>query len=947
MSEVRTLLLTDVVDSTRLAQELGDRRMAEVWSQHDRVARDLLRVWRGREIDKTDGMLLLFDGVADAVGYALAYHQALAGLSLPLSARAGIHHGPVLLRENSAEDIAAGAKPLEVEGLAKPTAARVMALAHGDQLLLTPPARAALAAALPEGLDDLVLSSRGHWLMKGLSEPLEVFEASRGPSRRPEPQDSDKAVRMVRSGERWLPARDIPNNLPHPVTRFVGREREIDALKSRLDGPSRLITVLGMGGLGKTRLALQLAEEIKHRFADGVWFLDLSALRDAAAVAAQAAQVFEVRDEPGRSLVQTLCVALRTRRMLLVVDNCEHLLEPAGDLIDELLRAVPQLRVLASSRAPLDLPGEQSYLIQPLPLPSGADPATLQQSPAVRLFVDRAQAHRPDFAVDADNAPALASLVARLEGIPLAIELAAARLRTLDVDEIDAGLAQRFQLLNNGSRRMQARHQTLRSLVDWSYALLDAAEQTLLQRLSAFAGGFDAQAVPHVCAAAPLDGHDVPALLASLADKSLVVHDGQGGGRWRMLETIREYAADKLQQSGDAPATAARHAEHFFGRAKLGRDGLKGPEQPVWIGRLEADLDNLRTALATALSGGVDPFIAVKMAVALQGFWVLRGYVAEGRAAVQAALALPAVQASDLAQSHALYVGAVLAGYQGDAGTARDMLQSCLALRRRSAPPVEVAAALSSLAIALRRSGDLDTAIAHEREALDIFRSIDDRIGQAIGWQHLGECAMDQGQAEPARASLAQALALARQIGHREVETECERMLGELDTWQGQWALARARFERACEVACASADRRNEAQARRWLGRADLHDGALDSAGRSLGQALQAFHDADMRDELLAALEDHAELALALGLPAQALRLAAAAERARERWGGLRPAHEHARWQAWLLALQDRLPAEQAAAARLEAWRWDRAEAVRAALALAPGARAAHPPSAA
>ncbi len=247
MTELRALLLTDVVDSTKLSEAIGDKAMAEVWTAHDRAARDLLPQWRGREIDKTDGMLLMFDTAADAVNYVQHYHSALATMAVPLKARAGLHVGPVILRENSAEDVARGAKPLEVDGLAKPTAARVMSLARGGQTLLTPEAREAL------GDIGLPTQSHGHWMIKGVSTPVELFEVGADPALFAAPPDSDKVYRVVESGGRWLPVKEIPNNLPQQGTSFIGREREIDEVKAML-GDTRLVTLLGMGGLGKTRL---------------------------------------------------------------------------------------------------------------------------------------------------------------------------------------------------------------------------------------------------------------------------------------------------------------------------------------------------------------------------------------------------------------------------------------------------------------------------------------------------------------------------------------------------------------------------------------------------------------------------------------------------------------------------------------------------------------------
>ena len=304
MSEIKALLLTDVVDSTRLSETLGDSAMAEIWAAHDRVSRALLGPWRGREIDKTDGMLLLFDNAADAVAYAMEYHRALATLPTPLTARVGLHVGPVILRENAADDIARGAKPLEVEGLAKPIAARVMALARGGQTLLSAAAREDL------GKTEHRLVSHGHWQIKGVSDPIELFEVGEPDARFVQPSDGEKAHRVVWMGDWWLPVNEIPNNLPYQATSFIGRERELAEVK-RLLGGSRLLTLLGMGGLGKTRLSLQVAAEQIHDFPDGVWFLDLAPISDPALIVSETAQVLGVREEPGRPLLQTVCSHLK------------------------------------------------------------------------------------------------------------------------------------------------------------------------------------------------------------------------------------------------------------------------------------------------------------------------------------------------------------------------------------------------------------------------------------------------------------------------------------------------------------------------------------------------------------------------------------------------------------------------------------------------------------
>jgi len=910
MSDYRALLLTDVVDSTKLAERLGNSAMAEVWAAHDRVARDLLRGTGGREIDKTDGMLFMFDHAVDAVDYALAYQASLASLPVPLSARAGVHVGPVILRENSAADVALGAKPLEVEGLSKPIAARVMALAQGGQVLLTAAAREAL------GKTRLRVVCHGHWSMKGLAEPIEVFEAGDYEAAFQPPVAGEKARRVVRSGERWIDVDDLPGNLPQQATRFIGREREVREIKDLL-GTAHLVTLVGMGGLGKTRLALQVAAELRHRYADGTWFVDLAGVRDPALVTGEAAQALGVREEPDRPLIQTLCAYLRSRTTLLILDNCEHLLAATAQLAAAVVRAASGVTLLATSREPMHAAGEQVYPVLPLPVPErDATIETLLQTTAVRLFIDRVKLQKPAFELSEREAPAVAELVARLEGIPLAMELAAARVRALSVADINARLSDRYKLLTAGSRVALERQQTLRALVDWSFDLLDEPEQLLLQRLAVFAGGFDLAAAESVCGAEPLAADEVLDRLGSLVEKSLVMLDeGASLTRYRMLETIRDYARDKLERSGQRQEMARRHCEHFFALAKSLRDGLNGADQADWIRSGEADLDNLRAALSLALHGEVDPFIAVKMAVALQGLWTLRGYVGEGREVVRSLLALPAICDSDLAHAHALYVGAALAYCQSDHRQAQQMLETCLQLRRRLGDPLYVAGTLSTLAMARLQAADAQGAAACESEALEIFGAIGYRIGEAISLLHLGQIEIHRGDDSAARSHLEQALAIAREVGQREVEGECELVLGQVEFEAGALPTALARLTRSLEICRAAADRRGEGLAIWWLARVDLASGRLGDARGRLREALLRFRAFEMREELLGCLEDHAALALADGAPAMAARLAGSVAASRERLGLARAPRHALRWQLCL----DRIGAAHDSVAELQA----------------------------
>ncbi|MDQ2779740.1 MAG: hypothetical protein M3Y32_09305 [Pseudomonadota bacterium] len=935
MTDIRALLLTDVVDSTRLSEQLGDVAMAALWAAHDRCARDLLPAWRGREIDKTDGMLLLFGTAADAAGYAAAYQSALAKLPVPLSARAGLHVGPVILRENSADDVARGAKPLEVDGLAKPIAARVMSLAHGGQILLTPEARAALGDAPLQGLR---LQSHGHWMIKGVAEPLELFEVGNADVAFDAPPDSAKVWRVAQSGGRWLPVRQLPNNLPQQMTSFVGRETELAELKTLLER-NRLVTLLGMGGLGKTRLSLQAAIEVMPRFPDGTWFLDLAPIRDPALVVDEAAQALGVREAPGLSLIQSLCAYCKTRKLLLIVDNCEHLVQAVSELVATILRAAPQVHAIASSREALQVPGEQIYPLHPLPLPAagvgvGHDLRTLQRSTAVRLFVDRAQAHKPSFALTERDAPAVAELVSRVEGIPLAIELAAARMRSMSVVDINARLKDRYKLLTGGGRVLLERQQTLRGLVDWSYDLLNADEQTVLQRLGVFAGGFDLEAAEAVCSAAPIDPTDVLDRLDSLVQKSLVMLDESSElPRYRMLETIGDYAREKLATADDVVTTAERHCQHFFVFSKAANIGLKGREQAEWIVRMEAELDNVRAAIKLALAGGVDPFIAVKFTVALLGFWLLRGYATEGRATVKETLALAPIRESELAQAWALYVGAALAGSQSDHAESRRMLEQCLVLRRRLGNPIDIAATLSTLSLARLPAGEAPLALDSEREALDIFRNNGDRMGEAIGLLHLGHIHRYTGEVEAARDYLEQSLTLACELQNQEVEGECELMLGVLAFECGDTGEARRHGARSLTVCREAGDKRGVANATRWLGKVDLEGGDTAAARSRLCEALQAFRAFEMREELLGCLEDHASLLRLMSRPRAAAGLLAMAESARERLALARSPSSLERLNQSRSTLREILPEPDFETAWAEGNRWDVDTAIRHALA--------------
>jgi len=608
---------------------------------------------------------------------------------------------------------------------------------------------------------------------------------------------------------------------------------------------------------------------------------------------------------------------------------------PCATLANALLRAAPDVRIIATTREALRVPGEQTYPVLPLAVPDRtASVETLSRSEAVQLSMDRAQLQKPGFTLSEKEAPAVAELCARLEGIPLAMELAAARMRSLSIQEINKRLSDRYKLLTGGGRVLLERQQTLRALVAWSYDMLQESEQIFFDRLGVFVGGFELEAAEAVCGAEPLTPEDILDLLTSLVDKSLVmVEEGESGSRYRMLETLREYASECLVKRGELAATAARHCDHFLLLAKAGNPGLQGPKQAEWTRRLEVELDNLRAAITLALEGGVDPILAVKFEVALMGFRILRGYSTEGRKNVRAALSLPAVQASDIAHAHALYVGATLADSQGNHAEALRMLEACLVLRRGLVNLFDIAATLSTLSLVRLHAGDASSARDSEKEALQIFRQIGDRVGEAIGLLHLGEICAYVADDTAARQHLEQCLKIARDVDSRELEAECERMLGELALEVGDLPAARARFAQSLEVCREAGDKRNEATALWCVGKADLAGGDTDSARVNLGQALRAFRAFEMNTELISCLEDHARLLQSVGTADDAVRLYAAAAAFRDRFTLSRPPRREQRWRENAAAAREIAGDAAFDAAWLEGQGWTLIEASERALA--------------
>ena len=680
----------------------------------------------------------------------------------------------------------------------------------------------------------------------------------------------------------------LSSSLPHPLTELIGREQERIAVAAQLRR-SRLVTLTGPGGIGKTRLALEIARDAAEdgaAYPDGVWLVALDSLSDAKRVSAQAAAVLGLRETPGRALLESLTDHLREKRLLLVLDNCEHLLEASAHLAAHLLRACARVRLLVTSREAMRITGEHVWQVPSLATPDTTHlppkPETMLRTVAsyesVRLFVERAQANRTDFLLTESNAPAVAQLCSQLEGIPLAIELAAARVIAMTVEQMVARLHDRLSLLTGGSRIAQSRQQTLRATLDWSYALLSEPERRLLHRLSVFVGGWSLEAAEHVCG-----GSDLPVLdlLTALVAKSLVTFQApteETGGRYRLLEIVRQYALQRLEASGEAPQVRSRHREWFIALAEAMK--LTEADPRTSLKRLETEYANLRAAMDDCRDDPQGAEAGLQLSGALGRFFYLHGYYTEGRRYLEEALARDAAQAPTAIRARALNGAGVLAGSQSDPVAAQSLMEESLRIYREQADWPRVAVLTGNLGIVYCSLGKFADARALYEDSLQRHRDQGDTLGMARTLNSLGTLASKQGEYALAQEWLSESLNLRRESGDRRGIAVAGNNLGDVALSRGDYPLAHALCAESLQLNRELNDRHGMAISLSYLGLLAFRQGDYALAQAHYDESLGLFQElndragiANMWNQLGELAEEQGRYAEAHGLYTESLDL--------------------------------------------------------------------------
>jgi predicted ATPase/class 3 adenylate cyclase len=849
-----TFLFTDIEGSTRLAQQYPDR-WEMLRERHHVILQSAMDAQSGYVFQIIgDAFCVAFHTVRDGLCAAIEAQRALIienWEGTPVKVRMGIHTGSAELVGSDYRGYLTMAK-----------VQRVMSVAYGGQVLLSNTSAELINNELPTGT---TLRDMKEHRLKGLPDPERLWQIV--------------ATGLQQNFPRLQSLSEIPNNLPMQLSSFIGREKEVEQVKKRLE-KNRLVTLTGSGGVGKTRLSIQIATEILEKYPNGAWLIELAPVTDPERVTQTVCNTLDVPLRGNEIALDVLIDYLKQKKILLVVDNCEHLIDACAQFSDSILHACPQVQILASSREALGIDGESAYRVPSLSVPDlHAGYRGIKETESVNLFMERANAVLPDFQMVEANALVVAQICRRLDGIPLAVELAASRVKILGVEQIAARLDDAFRLLTGGSRTALPRQQTLRGTIDWSYNLLSEEERTVLRCLSVFAGGWTLEAAEAVC-----KNSNMLDLLSHLVDKSLVVVDFEHGDepRYSLLETIRQYAREKLSESDEANSIRDQHLAYFLTYAVRAEQELYGAEQGIWFDRLDVELDNFRTALEWSLDGGErGAELGLQMASSLWWFWFLQTrYHDEGRW-LEKTLEASRNSTDLVMRANAL----VRLGWVRFFDEAH--VDEGLALGRSLGP-----AGKESVALALLEKGswamyqaDYTQAVKLAEESSKLFREIGNRWGlcEALTW--IGLSLITQGNHELAITPLEESLALARQAKDgNEIS---------FALWQlGKVALARGDYQQATSLMTESLALYRELKLSGGitfllgdLGKAALGQGDYQQAASNYKEYLTIFWNQGNERYIAEGLEQLASVAITSQQPERAVRLFGAAEALRQSSG--------------------------------------------------------------
>ena len=903
-----TILFTDIEGSTRLLQQLGEK-YAILIAEHNQLLREASETNNGRVMGlEGDSFFVVFPRALDAISAVVQSQRSLATHTWPdgvnVRVRMGLHTGEPQISSSG------------YVGIDVHRAARIAAAGHGGQVLLSQTTYDLVERELPE---DLTVRDIGEHRLKDLRQPKHLYQ-------------------LVIKG---LPA-DFPplkslkvatqNNLPIQLTSFIGREKEITEIKQSIN-EHRLVTLTGAGGSGKTRLSLQVASELLEQFQDGVFFVALAPITNPGLVPSTIAQSLGITEAAGKSITEGLKDFLQSKSLLLVLDNFEQVIS-AAPLVAELLVACSQLKVLVTSREGLRVRGEHEYFVPPLEIPNPAELPpleTLTRYTAVELFVQRAQAVKQDFRLTDETAQTVAEICYRLDGLPLAIELAAARIKLLPPKAMLARLERRLEFLTSSARDLPTRQRTLRDAIAWSYDLLNEHEQKLFRQVSVFVGGctFDAiEAIAEDHSTHVLD------LVGSLLDKSLLreLEDRIGEPRFIMLELLREFGLEQLVTSSEAETIRLRHANLYLGLAEQAEVKLESAEQVDWINRMEEEHDNLRAALEWSKSAEGAGEICLRLAGTLGLFWEARGYFSEGRERLSAILSTDIAHGKTAARAKLLARAAELAYRQSDYPATLALAGESLSICREVGDKQGAAAALIKLGNAATEGGDYATASGYLAEALTIWRELKDKHGTARALISLGWAALRPGDYSLANERLEEALVISRELEDtRSIGFELSG-LGEVALREGNYARATQLLEESLQLRRQLGNKWGVGVSLGTLGWIAMHEGDWKRATTRLGESLEVRGEIGDKGGSAWCLERLAEIAVAQTQAEKAVRIFGAAAALRESIGSVIDPVDRSEYEDRLATLRAQLGEPRFVAAWNEGRAMPREQAVAYAL---------------